>query len=166
MVRSKELPIPKLLQGKVINGKKQYDLTMQQGQMEYVIGKKTATFGYNGDFLGPTLMMNKGDEVLINVNNQLGEASTTHWHGLHLPAIMDGGPMQRIEPGDSWQASFTIKNEPATYWYHPHLLHKTGEQVYKGLAGLFIIKDENKSTIIKYYVFCLDLFLQFDLMRC
>jgi len=141
VIHSQPLPIPKLLPGTEIDGQKVYDLTMQQGSMVFSRGTKTATFGYNGNILGPTLLMDKGDEVVINVTNQLGEPTTTHWHGIHLPAAMDGGPYQRIDNGNTWQAHYTIMNEAATFWYHPHLLHKTGEQVYQGLAGLFIIKD-------------------------
>jgi blue copper oxidase len=55
---------------------------------------------------------------------------------------MDGGPRQVIEPGGSWTAQFTINQNAATLWYHPHPLGKTGEQVYRGLAGLFIIEDD------------------------
>ena len=141
MITSQPLPIPKLLQGTEIEGQKVYDLTMQQGAMVFVPGTKTATFAYNGNILGPTLLMHKGDEVVINVTNQLGEPTTTHWHGIHLPAIMDGGPHQRIDNGDTWKAQYTIMNEEATFWYHPHLENKTAEHVYHGLAGLFIIKD-------------------------
>ena len=86
--------------------------------------------------------MHKGDDVVINVSNQLGEPTTTHWHGLHLPAIMDGGPHQKIENGDTWQARYTIMNEEATFWYHPHHEGKTAEHVYHGLAGLLIVKDD------------------------
>ena len=141
VIHSQPLPIPKLLTGKEINGQRVYDLTMQQGSMVFVPGKKTMTWGYNGNILGPTMLMNKGDDVVINVTNKLGEPTTTHWHGLHLPAVMDGGPHQRIENGDTWQARFTIMNEAATFWYHPHLMGKTAEHVYHGLAGLFIVKD-------------------------
>jgi len=91
LIRGQRLPIPNLLTGTEMDGKQVYDLIMQPGSMTYVPGKQTATFGYNGDILGPTLLMHKGDEVVINVTNQLGEPTTTHWHGIHLPAIMDGG---------------------------------------------------------------------------
>lgn len=141
LIHSQPLPIPELLIGTEIDGQKIYDLTIQQGAMVYVPGQETPTFGYNGNILGPTLLMQKGDDVVINVTNQLGEATTTHWHGIHLPAAMDGGPHQRIENGDTWQARYTIMNEEATFWYHPHLMGKTGEHVYHGLAGLFIVKD-------------------------
>ena len=141
VIRGQPLPIPNLLIGTEMDGKRVYDLNMQLGSMAYVPGKQTATFAYNGNILGPTLLMNKGDEVVINVTNQLGEPTTTHWHGIHLPAIMDGGPHQIINDGDTWQARFTIMNEEATFWYHPHLDGKTAEHVYHGLAGLLIVKD-------------------------
>ena len=141
VIRGQALPIPILLTGNQLDGKRVYDLTMQIGSVAYVSGRQTATFGYNGNILGPTLLMHKGDDVVINVTNQLGEPTTTHWHGLHLPAIMDGGPHQRIETGETWQARYTIMNEEATFWYHPHLEGKTAEHVYHGLAGLLIVKD-------------------------
>ena len=94
VISGQRLPIPTLLTGTEIDGKQVYDLTMQQGSMDYVPGKTTATFAYNGNILGPTLLMHKGDEVVLNVTNQLGEPTTTHWHGIHLPAIMDGGPIR------------------------------------------------------------------------
>ena len=141
VIRGQPLPIPNLLTGTEMDGKQVYDLVMRPGSMAYVSGKQTATFAYNGNILGPTLLMHKGDEVVINVTNQLGEPTTTHWHGIHLPAIMDGGPHQRIDNGDIWQAQYTIMNEEATFWYHPHLEGKTAEHVYHGLAGLFIVKD-------------------------
>ena len=141
VISGQRLPIPELLIGTAMDGKQVYDLVMQPGSMTYVAGKQTATFAYNGNILGPTLLMHKGDEVVINVTNRLGEPTTTHWHGIHLPAIMDGGPHQRIDDGDTWQAQYTIMNEEATFWYHPHLEGKTAEHVYHGLAGLIIVKD-------------------------
>jgi FtsP/CotA-like multicopper oxidase with cupredoxin domain len=141
VINGQRLPIPELLTGTEMDGKQVYDLIMQPGSMTYVPGKQTATFAYSGNILGPTLLMHKGDEVVINVTNRLGEPTTTHWHGIHLPGIMDGGPHQRIEDGDTWQAQYTIMKEEATFWYHPHLEGKTAEHVYHGLAGLFIVKD-------------------------
>ena len=99
VVRGQRLPIPDLLTGTEMDGKQVYDLIMQPGSMTYVPGKQTATFAYNGNILGPTLLMHKGDEVVINVTNQLGEPTTTHWHGLHLPAIMDGGLIKESKTG-------------------------------------------------------------------
>jgi bilirubin oxidase len=64
-----------------------------------------------------------------------------HWHGMHLPASMDGGPYQVIKPEQTWVSSFPVKQLATTLWYHPHLMGKTGEQVYQGLAGMFILED-------------------------
>ncbi|MGR3342427.1 MAG: multicopper oxidase family protein [Paracoccaceae bacterium] len=152
VVHSQSLPIPPLLTGTEIDGQQVYDLTMQKGASSFVAGKETETWGYNGNILGPSLLMHKGDDVVINVTNKLGEATTTHWHGIHLPSSMDGGPYQVIEDGATWKAQFKIMNEAATYFYHPHLLHKTAEQFYRGLAGMFIIKDaQNEPNLPDQY---------------
>ena len=103
--------------------------------------------GYNGRFLGPTIRVNKGDNVVINVTNQLDEVTTVHWHGMHVPPEMDGTPHQTIEPGETWQARYPILNEASTMWYHPHPHGRTAQQVYRGLAGLFIIDDENSESL-------------------
>ena len=70
VINGQRLPIPELLTGTEMDGKQVYDLIMQPGSMTYAPGKQTATFAYNGNILGPTLLMRKGDEVVINVTNQ------------------------------------------------------------------------------------------------
>jgi hypothetical protein len=55
-------------------------------------GRRTDTWGANGAYLGPTIRAARGDRVLMNVSNELPEATTIHWHGMHLPAAADGGP--------------------------------------------------------------------------
>jgi len=143
-----KLPIPPILEDtNPEDGKSEFNLTVQNGETEFFKGQKTETLGYNGNYLGPIIKVNKGDEVKINVNNTLDESTTVHWHGLEVPAEMDGGPHQRIEPSSTWSPFFTIDQPAATLWYHPHLLDKTGEQVYKGLAGLIYIEDENSSEL-------------------
>ena len=69
-----------------------FDLNMQDDSTEFISGIYTQTAGYNGSFLGPTLYIKKHDSVVLNVTNGMDEVTTTHWHGLHVPAIMDGGP--------------------------------------------------------------------------
>jgi len=102
--------------------------------------------------------MRKGDQVVLNVTNQLGERTSTHWHGLHVPAVMDGGLHEMIEPGETWTASFPVLNRAATYWYHPHLHPSpgsgaimeptgTGYQVYRGLAGMIIVEDGTSDSL-------------------
>jgi blue copper oxidase len=142
------LPIPRILEDENPEpGKAEFSLVAQKGSMEFLEGKETDTFGYNGDYLGPVIRVNKGDDVSINVKNELGEATTIHWHGLEVDGEQDGGPHSGIQPGTAWNAKFKIEQNAATLWYHPHLLHKTGEHVYKGLAGLFLIDDEQSDKL-------------------
>ncbi len=137
------LPIPPLLQDRnPLPHQAEFHLTAQASTMEFIKGIKTQTLGYNGNYLGPVIRVKKGDDVTIKVKNGLNEQTTIHWHGLEVSGDKDGGPHSPINPGDSWSVRFTINQPAATLWYHPHLLHKTGEQVYKGLAGLFLIDDE------------------------
>ena len=141
------LIIPPLLTPHLENGEKVFNLTVQQGTTEFVPGTRTTTLGFNGSYLGPTLRAHTGDKVRINITNSLSETTTVHWHGMHLPAAMDGGPHQLITPGAIWQPNWTVTNQAATLWYHPHELGKTGEQVYEGLAGLFLIDDANSDAL-------------------
>lgn len=146
--KKNKLPIPPLLEDKnPEEGKAEFDLNVQYGKKEFIEGQETETLGYNGDYLGPIIRVDKGDDVKINVANTLDEPTTVHWHGLEVPGEMDGGPHQVVDPKSSWQPYFTIDQPAATLWYHPHLLHKTGEQVYKGLAGLFYIEDEKSKEL-------------------
>ena len=146
------LKIPPLLQPTVKNdGTKHFILTMQKGETEFLPGKMTDTYGINGSYLGPTIRVSRGDRVSLDVVNQLGETSTLHWHGMLLPASMDGGPHQMIQAGDTWSPHWTIDQPAATTWYHPHLHGKTASQVYKGLAGLFLLEDQDSEKLPSEY---------------
>jgi bilirubin oxidase len=116
-------------------------------------GQQTVTGGINGDFWGPTLILQKGDTVRMNVKNNLNDSTTIHWHGMHLPAVMDGGPHQIIPPGTTWQPYWKVTNQAATLWYHPHLHEMTQEHVTKGIGGFIIVRDsvENALAIPRTY---------------
>ena len=144
---SNPVQIPVLLEPTEQDRQKVFELIPQHGQAEFLDGQKAETMGYNGDYLGPTIRVEQGDEVVINVTNQLDEMTTVHWHGLHVPPEMDGTPHQKIGPGETWQAQYPILNEAATMWYHPHPHGQTAQQVYRGLVGLFIIDDENSKSL-------------------
>src|SRR5699024_4548965 len=73
--------------------------------------------------------------------------TTIHWHGLEVDGDQDGGPHSGIQPGESWSPEFKIEQPAATLWYHPHPEQETGKQVYKGLAGLFLIEDEVSDSL-------------------
>ncbi|MFD3592583.1 multicopper oxidase family protein [Nocardia sp. NPDC058640] len=109
-------------------------------------GVSTPTWGYNGAILGPTVRARRGDTVRMEVTNSLPDMTTTHWHGMHLPARADGGPHQPIEPGTTWTPEWQIDQQAATLWYHPHPHGFTGPQIYRGLAGLFILDDDGSDA--------------------
>ncbi len=142
-----ELVIPPLLEYTVQDGKKVFDVVLQHGEVEFVDGIPSETMGFNGNFLGQTIRVDAGDDVVLNVTNQLDQSTTVHWHGLHVPAEMDGTPHQLIESGATWQSSYPILNEASTMWYHPHAHGTTAQQVANGLAGLYIIDDENSKSL-------------------
>ncbi|MBN1525194.1 MAG: multicopper oxidase domain-containing protein [Spirochaetales bacterium] len=126
-----------------------YTINVQSGESEFIPGSMTKTIGYNGNFLGPTIRMAAGETVSFAVHNSLAEKTTLHWHGMRLPSEMDGGPlpMHVIDAGKTWLPHFTVKQQAATLWYHPHFAGTTAEQVYRGLAGIVIIEDEASAAL-------------------
>jgi bilirubin oxidase len=125
-----------------------FNLTLATSTKQFKTGAITNTYGYNGNsFWGPTLIMNKGDNVEMNVTNNLIDTTTVHWHGFHIPAVMDGGPHQKIAPGTTWRPYFQVKNNAGLYWYHPHLHEKTFDQITMGAGGLIIVKDPIETAL-------------------
>ena len=125
-----------------------FDLALAQTSKQFRTGAATTTYGYNGAlFWGPTLIMNQGDVVKINMTNRLAAETTVHWHGFHLPAVMDGGPHQPVAAGATWTPTWKVLNNAATYWYHPHLHEMTQEQLTKGAGGFIIVKDAQEAAL-------------------
>jgi len=119
----------------------EYNLNMAPGTVQYNAGNATPTAGYNGAILGPTLIMSKGEFVTLNVTNNLGEDTTTHWHGMHVKPSDDGGPHTVIPAGTTWSPDFRVRDTASTMWYHPHLHEHTFDQVNSGLAGMILVRD-------------------------
>ncbi len=143
-----ELVVPPLLEGELnAEGHRVFDLAFEAGTSEFLAGKTTPTWGLNGTFLSPTLRAARGEHVRVNVTNNLAEDTTLHWHGMHLPAAMDGGPHQPIGPGETWSPEWTIDQPAATLWFHPHPHEKTEDHVHRGAAGVFIIDDEIEAAL-------------------
>lgn len=124
-----------------------FNLNVQSGTKIFYGTTPTPTYGINGAFLSPTIIVNKGDSITLNVINNLNINTTMHWHGLHVSAMNDGGPHQIINPSTTWSPSFKVRNNASTFWYHPHGLNQTEQQVSKGLAGLFIVKDSAEAAL-------------------
>lgn len=137
-----ELAIPPLAPSRVVDGTRVFELTAQEGTTEFRPGVATETWGFNGSYLGPTLRAERGERVAVEFTNELGEPTSVHWHGMHLPAAMDGGPHQEVEPGATWRPTWEIDQPAASLWYHPHPHGVTEEHVYRGLAGMFLLDDD------------------------
>ncbi|MEI5035640.1 multicopper oxidase domain-containing protein [Streptomyces sp. S1A(2023)] len=90
------------------DGTRVFDLRMRAGSTEFRKGVATPTWGFNGGHLGPTLRAERGEQVKVRVRNTLDEASSVHWHGMHLPAAMDGGPHQMVEAGGTWTPRWKV----------------------------------------------------------
>lgn len=98
---------------------------------------------YNGTLL-PVIDMKVGDEFIVNIVNHLSQDTTIHWHGINVPADQDGNPHDPIKPGKSQPYQFKITQDMVgSHWFHPHTHNLVAEQVYRGLAGIFIIRDPN-----------------------
>jgi FtsP/CotA-like multicopper oxidase with cupredoxin domain len=116
-------------------------LTASPRRLALAPGKVTEAYAFNGSVPGPTLELYEGDRVIVHFRNELPEATTIHWHGLHIPAVMDGSPLHPVAPGASYDYVFTIKHGSAgTYWYHPHPDVRSGYQIAKGLFGAVIVR--------------------------
>ncbi|MFM7018069.1 multicopper oxidase domain-containing protein [Flavobacterium sp.] len=136
------MPMPEALYGTDFN------LNIHESTKQLVTGNQTITGAINNEnFWGPTLFINKGDLVHMNVTNNLNESTTLHWHGMHLPSVMDGGPHQVIPAGTLWQPYWTVMNQASTLWYHPHLHTTTQAQMTKGIGGFIIVKDPQEAAL-------------------
>jgi len=123
-------------------------LTVKKDSVQFLPGRKTQTYGFNNyKYFGPTLILNKGQQVNFTVTNHMGDTTTLHWHGLHVAAINDGGPATMIMDGMDWNPHFTVMNYAATFWYHPHLDRKTGLQALRGAAGVIIVRDSAEAAL-------------------
>ena len=144
------LPIPDTLvtTKDPVTGQTNYDLSIHEGFTQILPGNQTITHGYNQySLFGPTLIMREGDSVQMSVFNETNEPTTVHWHGIHLPPVMDGGPHQIIGTGTTWKPYWKVCDSAATYWYHAHLDFETDALVAKGQAGLIIVKDKQEATL-------------------
>ncbi|HEX5858924.1 MAG TPA: multicopper oxidase domain-containing protein [Microbacterium sp.] len=141
------LRVPALAESRIEGDTRVFSLTADEASAAFVPQGETQTLGYNGSYLGPTLVAHRGERVRVDVQNDLDAATSVHWHGMHLPAAQDGGPHQPIAPGEGARPEWTIDQPAATLWYHPHLHEQTREQVDAGLAGMFLVRDAEEAAL-------------------
>ncbi|EMM1379924.1 copper resistance system multicopper oxidase [Pseudomonas aeruginosa] len=100
-------------------------------------GSPATAMTINGSLPGPTLRWREGDNVTLRVRNRLAEDTSIHWHGIILPANMDGVPglsFEGIAPGGLYEYRFKVRQN-GTYWYHSH----SGLQEQAGVYGALVI---------------------------
>lgn len=115
--------------------------------VEIWAGQRSQIITINGNFIGSTIRVQKGDNLNLTFVNNLGEPSIIHWHGLDVPESMDGHPKYSIESGSSFQYNFPIMQRAGTYWYHAHPDKLTAKQAYLGLAGVIIVEDDEEKGL-------------------
>lgn len=118
-------------------------------------GHTVSMWTYNGQLPGPRIEANVGDTIRVHVTNSLPEATTIHWHGLRLPAAMDGvaATQPPIAPGGSFVYEFKAL-DAGTFWYHPHL--RSDIQVERGLYGAIVVRGRNEPVTTSEQTVILD----------
>lgn len=158
------LPIPPVLQPVSSDTTTDYyEMTQKVGQAHILPGLITPIWGYNGIFPGPTIEARCGCRVVIRQMNELPVPVSTHLHGGIVSPENDDDPTDLIWPATSDQGArrrrqkdmqdtslqsgmkdyiYLNNQSNATLWYHDHRMNFTGPQIYKGLAGFYLLKDE------------------------
>jgi len=131
------------------------ELEAREMDWEFVPGRKTRAWGYNGQVPGPVLEAKVGDVLEVRLTNSLSEPTTIHWHGLRLPAAMDGteNVQHPIQPGETFTYRFLLR-DAGTFWYHPHSNETV--QLERGLYGALLVRGRDEPTLDVERVLVLD----------
>lgn len=105
---------------------------------------------YGGkSYQNPIIRVKRGSQFRATLQNGLNEPTIIHWHGLHVPGLMDGHPRTTVAAGGRYDYAFTVTNRSGMYWYHTHSHHLTAKQAYFGLAGIFMVEDDDETALRK-----------------
>ena len=140
-----------------------YEVVARPGAASVLPGLTTGIWGYNGTFPGPTIEARRGRRVSLRLRNTLPVPIVNHLHGGHTPPESDGYPTDLILPSgyspppmhDSrariahQEREYVYPNEQraATLWYHDHRMDFTAPQVWRGLAGFYILRDDEEAQL-------------------
>jgi FtsP/CotA-like multicopper oxidase with cupredoxin domain len=131
------------------------DLDAREADWEFAPGQSIPGFTFNGEVPGRTIEANRGDTIVVRLANNLPQPTMVHWHGIRLPAQMDGtGAVQEaVPPGGTFEYRFEVA-DAGTHWYHSH--SNETEQVERGLYGALIVRGENEPRYDRERVLILD----------
>jgi spore coat protein A, manganese oxidase len=160
------LPVPPVKQPVRIDGTTDYyEITQREASVEILPGVQTPIFGYDGQFPGPTIESRSGRRTVVRHTNELSVPIAVHLHGGHTPAVSDGYPVDLVLPGNTqahdWlhhdmagdvsqghrDYVYPLDQRAATLWYHDHRMDFTGPQVYRGLAGFHLVRDDEEEAL-------------------
>lgn len=108
---------------------------------------RTRALTYDGTFPGPLVVSRSGRPLTISHVNETSAPTVVHLHGGHTPSASDGYPTDLIEPGAAREYTYPMTQRASTLWYHDHTMDRTGEQVYRGLAGMHVIHDDEDDAL-------------------
>jgi FtsP/CotA-like multicopper oxidase with cupredoxin domain len=133
----------------------QVELDAREVDWEFTPGRLTKAWGFNGQIPGPTIEARVGDVLEVHLTNRLPEPTTIHWHGLRIPAAMDGTDMVQlpIGPGETFVYRFRLP-DAGTFWYHPHSNEVV--QLERGLYGAIVVRGPNEPAFDADRVLVLD----------
>ena len=123
----------------------EFTLRAAERVVEIAPGVNTRVWSPGDGPVGPTIEARAGERLKIRLENALPEHTILHWHGLRVPEAADGHPRLAIASGQHYDYDIPIIDRAGMYWYHSHAHHRTGIQAYRGMAGLFIVRDEHES---------------------
>jgi FtsP/CotA-like multicopper oxidase with cupredoxin domain len=134
---------PQTTSGKLQVTTRHYQLTAAEFDWKISDHTTIKAWGFNQSFPGPVLKATKGDTLVIKVKNNLQEATTIHWHGIRLPASMDGTDdvQKPIQPGEEFEYRFVVPDS-GTFWYHSHF--NETHQMERGMYGALIVEDDTE----------------------
>jgi FtsP/CotA-like multicopper oxidase with cupredoxin domain len=121
------------------------DLRLEAAQRRVrLAGREATVLSFNGTVPGPTLYVQPGDRLRIELINRLDDPTNLHTHGLHVSPQDNGdNPFVTIEPGGSHRYDIQLPDDhpPGVYWYHPHYHGLVADQIFGGLYGAIIVTD-------------------------
>src|SRR5919198_429239 len=130
---------------------------LEAAEVEWKIAPGTVVsgYGFNGRVPGPTIEADVGDTLVVVLTNALPEPTSIHWHGLRVPADMDGTQLvqQPIQPGETFEYRFVLP-DAGTFWYHPHTNETV--QLEKGLYGALVVRGQDEPRLDRERVLVLD----------
>src|SRR5829696_9350736 len=124
-----------------------YEVIQRATEQEILPGTKTEVWGHNGLFPGPTIEARSGRRVVVRQKNELPVPVSVHLHGGKTPPESDGYPTDLVPPGGHKDYVYPNEQRASTHWYHDHRMDFTGPQVWRGLAGFYLVRDEAEDAL-------------------